>query len=73
MTTRARLPKMPKPQKETSTIKLKAVFASLDGKDSTADGAQFEKELRELIRKFKPKSEFKHNIITEQVSYKSST
>lgn len=73
MTTRSRLPKMPKPQKETSTIKLKAVFASLDGKDSTADGTQFEKELRELIRKFKPKSEFKHNITTEQVSYKSNT
>jgi hypothetical protein len=67
------MPKMPKPQKETFTIKLKAVFASLDGKDSTTDGRQFEKELRELIRKFKPKSEFEHNITTQQISYKSST
>ena len=43
------MPRMPKPQKETFTVKLKAVFASPDGKDSNADGTQFEKELRELI------------------------
>jgi hypothetical protein len=66
------MPKMPKPQKETFTIKLKAVFASLDGKDSDDDGARFEKELRELIRKFKPKSEFKPDIKTEKVSYGKS-
>lgn len=72
MTTRSRLPKMPKPQMETYTVKLKAVFASPDGKDSTADGKQFDKELRELINKFKAKSEFKHNITTETVSYPKS-
>lgn len=72
MTTRSRLPKMPKPQMETYTIKVKATFASENGKDSTADGTQFEKELRELIRKFKAKSEFKHNITTETVSYPKS-
>jgi hypothetical protein len=63
---------LPKPQKETFTIKVKAVFASLDGKDSDADAERFEKELRELIRKFKPKSEFKHDLKTERVSYGKS-
>jgi hypothetical protein len=66
------MPKMPKQQKETFTIKLKAVFASLDGKDSDDDAGRFEKELRELIRKFRPKSEFKHDIKTEKVSYGKS-
>jgi hypothetical protein len=66
------MPRMPKSQKETFTVKLKAVFASPDGKDSNADGTQFEKELRELIRKFKYKSEFTHNITTEQISYRKS-
>jgi hypothetical protein len=50
---------LPKPKKQTHTITLKAVFASLDGKDSDDDAERFEKELRELIRKFKPKSELK--------------
>ena len=67
-----RLARLPKAKKETFTIQLKAVFASLDGKDSDDDGKQFEKELRELVRKFKPKSEFKHDITTDKVSYEKS-
>jgi len=70
--TRLRPPRLPKPEKETHTIKLNAVFASLEGKDSDDDAARFEKELRELIRKFKPKSEFKHDIKTVRVSYGKS-
>jgi hypothetical protein len=51
---------LPKPKKQTHIITLKAVFASLDGKDSDDDAGRFEKELRELISNFKPKSEFKY-------------
>jgi len=60
MTTRSRIPRLPKPKKQTHTITLKAVFASLDGKASHDDAERFEKELRELISNFKPKSEFKY-------------
>lgn len=57
--TRPRSPRLPKPKKQTHTVTLKAVFASLDGKDSDDDAERFEKELWELVRKFKHKSEFK--------------
>jgi hypothetical protein len=51
---------------------LKAVFASLDGKDSDDDAARFEKELRELIKKFKPKSEFKYPDIRSIKKWETS-
>ena len=57
--TRSRLPRLPKPKKQTHTVTLKAVFASLDGKASDDDAERFEKELRKLIERFKAKSEFK--------------
>jgi hypothetical protein len=56
---RDRLPKALQPKKQTHTVTLKAVFASLDGKDSDDDAERFEKELWELVRKFKHQSEFK--------------
>ena len=71
MTTRSRLPRLPKPKKQTHTITLKAVFASLDGKDSDEDAERFEKELRELIKNFKPKSEFKYPDITSIKKWES--
>lgn len=68
-----RTPRLPKLLKETHTIKLKAVFASLDGKDSDDDAARFLEQLRELIKKFKPKSEFRPpDIKTEKVSFGKS-
>jgi|GEM_PF-5671782 len=66
-----RLPKLPRTPKETHTIKLKAVFASLDGKSSDDDAARFRALLDELIRKFRAKSEFTPKIIEETVTYKS--
>ncbi len=49
------------------------MFASLDGKDSDDDAARFEKELRELIRNFKPKSEFKYpDIRSKTKKYETS-
>jgi hypothetical protein len=55
-----RLPRLPKPKKQTHTVTLRAVFASLDGKDSDDDAARFEKELGEFVKNFKAKSEFKY-------------
>ena len=57
--TGSRTPRLPKPNKQTHAVTLKAVFASLDGKDSDDDAERFEKELWELVRMFKHKSEFK--------------
>ncbi len=69
----ARLPRLPRTQKETHKIELKAVFASLDGKDSDADAELFMSQLEELIKQFKPKSEFKHSFGTQKTSYKKSS
>jgi hypothetical protein len=64
---------LPKPKKQTHTVTLKAVFASLDGKASDDDAERFEKELRELISNFKPKSEFKYPDIRSRKKWTETT
>jgi hypothetical protein len=57
---------------QTHTITFKAVFASLDGKDSDDDAERFEKELREFIKNFKAKSEFKYPDIRSIKKWETS-